>query len=88
MPTVENNSGFTVEVFVSKIGSDKGEDDWFKVNAGHNDSWGRGWWQVVVFRNVGDDAVRRGRYVRPESTIVFNGFDDIVVLVDGQVQPQ
>ncbi|KAF3280559.1 hypothetical protein TWF970_002773 [Orbilia oligospora] len=72
---VSNNSSFAVRVFVSKYNG--GNDDWFTLQPGGSDNWSRkGGWEVVVFRD-GDDTNRVGRYVRANTSLVFNGFDSV-----------
>ncbi|KAK6517459.1 hypothetical protein TWF281_004115 [Arthrobotrys megalospora] len=78
---VINESSTPVELFVSKYNG--GDDNWFTLQPGGGDTWTRkegtgGGWEVVAFRD-GFDTTRTGRYVKVNSSVIFRGFDEVVV---------
>jgi hypothetical protein len=77
---IVNISGSPIDVFVSKYNG--GNDDWFTLAPGDNDTWNRNrGWELVAFRQPGTDSnsVRAGIYVNVKKTplIEFHSFEDI-----------
>ena len=55
-----------------------GSDLWYDINSTAQ-SWARGTgWELVAFKNA-HDTTRAGVYVRVDSTVTFNDFNNIVV---------
>lgn len=77
---VENKSGKTVEVFVSRYSNTNGSQAWVTLKHGETDTRPRYYYELVVFREPGVDAKREGVYVAHDSHIVFNGFGAIEIV--------
>ena len=76
---VINKSSSSISAFVSKWTNNNGDEKWFTLAAGARDSWSRGGWECVGFKN-GTDTKRDGKYVPVDSTVVFHDFGHIEVL--------
>ncbi|KAI9067848.1 hypothetical protein FKP32DRAFT_1588204 [Trametes sanguinea] len=75
---VNNATGSTITVFVSKYSNSGGDDSWFNVPANTRESWSRNGWELVAFKNS-NDTTRAGVYVSVESTVTFHSFSNITV---------
>ncbi|CDO70369.1 hypothetical protein BN946_scf184999.g9 [Trametes cinnabarina] len=75
---VNNATGSTITVFVSKYSNSGGDDSWFNVPANSRESWSRNGWELVAFKNS-NDTTRAGVYVPVESTVTFHSFSNISV---------
>ncbi|KAI0807573.1 hypothetical protein C8Q74DRAFT_1228096 [Fomes fomentarius] len=75
---VINASNEEISSFISKYSNSNGDDNWFKVAAGGRDSWGRGSWELVAFKNA-NNTYRAGVYVPVNSTVTFHSFTNIAV---------
>ncbi|KAJ3086901.1 hypothetical protein HK102_012218 [Quaeritorhiza haematococci] len=70
---VRNQHKGPVEAFVSLVNGVSGSDDWFLIDGGQIESWGRASsaWQFVVFCNLGHRKDRSGIYLPPGTEIVL-----------------
>lgn len=73
---VHNATSRPCHVFVSKYSNPSGSDDWYILQAGQSDSWGRDGWELVAFMND-DDTDRGGVYVPLNTSVTYNGLHDI-----------
>lgn len=76
---VINSSSSDIFAFVSKYSNSSGSDDWFKIAPGERESWNRGDWELVAFRDS-NDTDRTGVYVRANSVVMFKSAKDISVI--------
>ncbi|RVD81350.1 uncharacterized protein DFL_009216 [Arthrobotrys flagrans] len=78
---IVNATSSPVQVFVSTYNG--GSGDWYTIHPISSDIWYRGegaggGWELVAFRND-NDTTRIGKYVKVNSTVIFVGFDNLVV---------
>ncbi|KAI0631130.1 hypothetical protein C8Q77DRAFT_1159831 [Trametes polyzona] len=75
---VVNNSGSPCHLFVSKYSRPSAHDDWYTLESGQRESWARDGWELVAFKND-DDTLRKGVYVRVNSTVTFHNIGNVTV---------
>lgn len=75
---IHNATSQVCHVFVSKYSNNSANDSWFALQPGQSDSWGRNGWELVAFKNE-NDSDRGGVYVRVDSTVTYNGLNNINV---------
>lgn len=75
--TVRNKSTATVYCFMTNYHG--GNDDWYKIEPGNSEVYGRYSWDLVAFKTEADDK-RAGVYLNMnrDMTIDFMSFDQII----------
>ncbi|KZP16714.1 hypothetical protein FIBSPDRAFT_865682 [Athelia psychrophila] len=75
--TIRNQSSFAVEVFVTTY-ENGGDDKWYTLEAGHQDTWGREkGWEVVGFKSNHALDKRTALYTKADSILIFKDFNNV-----------